>query len=162
MQWNKNSWASSLIPFQSPLERNGVVLPNPDITKAQAKEGHNWNTETRQAHPVEVRLSQVACGPATKRDVNLPMQCVRTSLGGLCFDDPLMKVMVPEMVTKLKQGVGRLIRNFTDTGIISIIDPRLKDANPKPYCDVVWKALPISNRTNDLQKLKEFYERLSQ
>ena len=76
--------------------------------------------------------------------------------------DPLMKVMVPEMVTKLKQGVGRLIRNFTDTGIISIIDPRLKDANPKPYCDVVWKALPISNRTNDLQKLKEFYERLSQ
>lgn len=72
----------------------------------------------------------------------------------------LMKVMVPEMVTKLKQGVGRLIRNFTDTGIISIIDPRLKDINPKPYRDVVWKALPISNRTNNLQELQEFYNRL--
>lgn len=76
--------------------------------------------------------------------------------------DALMKVMVPEMVTKLKQGVGRLIRNFTDTGIISIIDPRLKDTDPKPYCDVVWKALPISNRTNDLQELREFYDKLSQ
>lgn len=73
-----------------------------------------------------------------------------------------MKVMVPEMVTKLKQGVGRLIRNFTDTGIISIIDPRLKDTNPKPYCAVVWKALPISNRANDLRELREFYDKLSQ
>lgn len=74
--------------------------------------------------------------------------------------DALMKVMVPEMVTKLKQGVGRLIRNFTDTGIISIIDPRLKDVNPKPYRDIVWKALPISNRTNNLKELQEFYNRL--
>ena len=77
-------------------------------------------------------------------------------------DDALMKVMVPEMVTKLKQGVGRLIRNFTDTGIISIIDPRLKDSNPKQYRDVVWNALPISNRTNDIRELREFYNNLPQ
>lgn len=77
-------------------------------------------------------------------------------------DNALMKVMVPEMVTKLKQGVGRLIRNFTDTGIISIIDPRLKDSNPKQYRDVVWNALPVSNRTNDINELREFYNSLPQ
>ncbi len=26
------------------------------------------------------------------------------------------------MIIKLKQGIGRLIRNFTDTGIVCIID----------------------------------------
>ena len=36
--------------------------------------------------------------------------------------DPLMEVSVPEMIIHLKQGIGRLIRNETDTGIISIID----------------------------------------
>ena len=29
-----------------------------------------------------------------------------------------MDVRVPEMIIKLKQGIGRLIRNFTDTGIV--------------------------------------------
>ena len=33
-----------------------------------------------------------------------------------------MDVRVPEMIIKLKQGIGRLIRNFSDTGIVSIID----------------------------------------
>lgn len=72
-------------------------------------------------------------------------------------NDPLMKVLVPEMVMKLKQGVGRLIRNFTDTGIISIIDPRLADTSSSPYRNTVWEALPIHNRTNNVQQLREFY-----
>lgn len=76
-------------------------------------------------------------------------------------DDPLMKVLVPEMVMKLKQGVGRLIRNFTDTGIVSIIDPRLSDKSSAPYKNIVWDALPIHNRTNDIRQLREFYKTLS-
>lgn len=75
-------------------------------------------------------------------------------------DDPLMKVLVPEMVMKLKQGVGRLIRNFTDTGIISIIDPRLANTSSNPYRSIVWKALPIHNRTDNIQKPRAFYENL--
>lgn len=72
----------------------------------------------------------------------------------------LMDVLVPEMVLKLKQGVGRLIRNYTDTGIISIIDPRLSDQHAKPYTQLVWDALPIKNRTTDIEVLQEFYEGL--
>lgn len=75
-------------------------------------------------------------------------------------EDPLMEVAVPEMITKLRQGIGRLIRNFTDTGIVSIIDCRLRNDPPERYHDIVWNALPIRNRTNDLRKLKVFYKKV--
>lgn len=74
--------------------------------------------------------------------------------------DALMDVRVPEMIIKLKQGIGRLIRNFTDTGIVCIIDRRLRDDPPAKYHDIVWKSLPIKNKTNNLNELKEFYNSL--
>ena len=78
----------------------------------------------------------------------------------LSASDPLMDVQVPEMIIKLKQGIGRLIRNFTDSGIISIIDPRLRDAPPARYHDTVWDALPVKNRTNSIRELRKFYQAL--
>lgn len=75
--------------------------------------------------------------------------------------DALMDVLVPEMIIKLKQGIGRLIRNFSDTGIVCIIDPRLRDAPPSKYHDIVWESLPIKNKTNRLDKLKAFFDSLS-
>ena len=74
--------------------------------------------------------------------------------------DPLMDVQVPEMIIKLKQGIGRLIRNFTDSGIISVIDPRLRDAPPSRYHDTVWDAIPVKNRTNSIRELRKFYQAL--
>lgn len=75
-------------------------------------------------------------------------------------EDPLMEVQVPEMITKLKQGIGRLIRNYTDTGIVSIIDPRLNDERPARYRDITWDSLPIKNRTSCIKKLAAFYSQL--
>lgn len=69
----------------------------------------------------------------------------------------LMEVSVPEMIIKLKQGIGRLIRNKNDYGIISIIDPRLGENSNAPYKDLVWKSLPVKNITNDFGKVKNFY-----
>lgn len=74
--------------------------------------------------------------------------------------DPLMDVRVPEMVIKLKQGIGRLIRNFKDTGIVCIIDRRLRDEPPERYHDVTWASLPIKNKTRSLDELRNFYESL--
>lgn len=76
--------------------------------------------------------------------------------------DPLMDVQVPEMITKLKQGIGRLIRNYTDTGIVSIIDPRLGSERPVRYRDVVWESIPIHNKTTSLVELSDFYQKLEQ
>lgn len=75
-------------------------------------------------------------------------------------NDPLMDVRVPEMIIKLKQGIGRLIRNCTDTGIISIIDRRLRDDPPERYHDITWASLPIKNRTSSLDELRSFYNSL--
>ena len=71
--------------------------------------------------------------------------------------DPLMEVRVPEMVIKLRQGIGRLIRNYTDTDLISIIDSHLRDDPPARYYDVVWNALPIHQRTTSLHEAEDFY-----
>ena len=73
---------------------------------------------------------------------------------------PLMDVYVPEMVIKLKQGIGRLIRNYTDTGIVCIIDRRLRDEQAEQYHDIAWSSLPIKNRTKNLDELRRFYENL--
>lgn len=75
--------------------------------------------------------------------------------------DPLMDVQVPEMIIKLKQGIGRLIRNFTDSGIVCIIDRRLRDEPPERYHDVTWASLPIKNRTKSLDELRRFYAKIS-
>ena len=72
----------------------------------------------------------------------------------------MMDVLAPEMIIHLKQGVGRLIRNYTDFGIVSIIDPRLGSGSKAPYKDLVWDALPIKNRTNDIYVLEKFYSSL--
>ncbi len=45
--------------------------------------------------------------------------------GGDPFDD----VQLPDAVITLKQGVGRLIRDVTDRGVLVICDNRLGDAS---------------------------------
>jgi len=72
--------------------------------------------------------------------------------------DKMFEVLLPHMIIKLKQGVGRLIRNKTDKGIIAILDPRLGNKSKENYKDIVWNALPIKNRTNDLKKIEKFYK----
>lgn len=76
-------------------------------------------------------------------------------------DNGLMEVSVPEMIIKLKQGIGRLIRNENDFGIVSIIDPRLGDGVNYPYKQLVWDALPIKNKSNDIKKVEAFYEKVA-
>jgi ATP-dependent DNA helicase DinG len=70
----------------------------------------------------------------------------------------LMDVSVPEMVIKLKQGIGRLIRSESDKGIVSIIDSRVGDTSYVPYKDIIWESLPIKNKTNSIEEIKKFYD----
>ena len=67
------------------------------------------------------------------------------------FRDGFREVYLPEMIIKLKQGVGRLIRSSTDKGIVSILDPRYKE-----YEDVILESLPFNNVTTDIEEVKDF------
>ena len=53
--------------------------------------------------------------------------------------NPFMDYSVPEAIIKLKQGFGRLIRSKTDTGIVVILDSRVKS---KRYGKLFLNALP--------------------
>jgi len=55
--------------------------------------------------------------------------------------NPFFEYQLPQAVLALKQGVGRLIRDFDDFGVIVVGDPRLKS---KPYGRVFLDSLPPS------------------
>jgi ATP-dependent DNA helicase DinG len=55
--------------------------------------------------------------------------------------NPFFEYQLPQAVLALKQGVGRLIRDFDDFGVIVIGDPRLRT---KAYGQVFLEALPPS------------------
>jgi len=55
--------------------------------------------------------------------------------------NPFLEYQLPQAVLALKQGVGRLIRDFDDFGVIVLGDPRLKS---KPYGSAFLQALPPS------------------
>ena len=56
--------------------------------------------------------------------------------------NPFMEYSVPEAIIRLKQGFGRLIRSKTDTGIVVILDNRIKT---KRYGKHFLSALPACN-----------------
>lgn len=66
------------------------------------------------------------------------------------------EVLVPEMLIKLRQGAGRLIRDDNDTGILSILDSRINSHSTAPYVKDVLESLPIKNVTSTLTELKLF------
>lgn len=70
--------------------------------------------------------------------------------------NPLKEVFVPDMLLRLRQGTGRLIRSETDLGVLSILDSRLSIAAKKDYRDQVLEALPFKKVTEDFKVLEKF------
>ncbi|MGE9549984.1 ATP-dependent DNA helicase [Erwinia amylovora] len=67
--------------------------------------------------------------------------------------DPFDEVQLPDAVITLKQGVGRLIRDVDDRGVLVICDNRLV---MRPYGAVFLNSLPPTPRTRDIQQAVAF------
>ena len=65
-----------------------------------------------------------------------------------------MTYQVPQAVINLKQGVGRLIRDANDYGVLMICDPRLLS---KPYGKIFLNSLPNMRRSVELADVDEFF-----
>jgi len=63
-------------------------------------------------------------------------------------------VIVPEMLLKLKQGFGRLIRLESDTGVVAILDSRVRMGGT--YRGAVLGALPPCRVTDSITAVKRF------
>jgi len=73
--------------------------------------------------------------------------------------DPFNEVQLPDAVITLKQGVGRLIRDTDDRGVMIICDNRLV---MRPYGEVFLNSLPPAPRTRDLAKAIRFLQNVEQ
>jgi len=69
--------------------------------------------------------------------------------GGNAF----MEEQVPQAVIALKQGVGRLIRDHEDFGVIMLCDQRLRT---RPYGKIFLQSLPAMPLTRKLDVVTEF------
>ncbi len=68
------------------------------------------------------------------------------------FDD----ISLPAAVLALKQGVGRLIRDVTDRGVLMIADPRLTG---RGYGETIFASLPPMRKTRQEETVLAFIQR---
>jgi ATP-dependent DNA helicase DinG len=73
--------------------------------------------------------------------------------------NPFFEEQIPQAVIALKQGVGRLMRDPNDFGVIMLCDQRLRT---KGYGKIFIDSLPFMPRTENLVDVQQFlHERLS-
>ena len=68
--------------------------------------------------------------------------------------DPFVSIQLPAAVIGLKQGVGRLIRDASDRGVVVVCDPRLSS---RGYGRVFLESLPPMPITTDLDDVTAFF-----
>ena len=70
--------------------------------------------------------------------------------------DPFRTIQLPAAVIGLKQGVGRLIRDTTDSGVVVLCDPRLSS---RAYGRIFLDSLPPMPITTDIEDVRNFFAR---
>ncbi len=69
--------------------------------------------------------------------------------------NPFMQYQLPTAVITLKQGVGRLIRDASDRGVLVLCDPRLRS---KAYGRTFLQSLPPMPVTDDIAAVRAFFQ----
>ena len=106
---------------------------------------------------VDVRGSQLSCVVIDKLPFGSPgdpllaarIENMRSEGG-----NPFFEFQVPQAAISLKQGVGRLIRDVSDRGVLVLCDPRIKT---KPYGRVFVDSLPPIPLAVDLGEVQSFF-----
>ena len=65
-------------------------------------------------------------------------------------------LMVPAAITRLKQGLGRLIRSRSDRGLMCILDGRLETM---AYGQRILESMPSAQRVHSLDEVRDFLDR---
>lgn len=67
---------------------------------------------------------------------------------------PFVEYQLPTAVISLRQGVGRLIRDVNDRGVLLLCDPRLLK---KSYGHMFLNSVPAMRRTRDIKDVEAFF-----
>lgn len=76
----------------------------------------------------------------------------------LCGSEAFAKIDVPRAATMLAQGIGRLIRTRSDSGVVAVLDSRLATAR---YRWDLIRSLPPFRRTSSLDEAADFLADIS-
>ena len=68
--------------------------------------------------------------------------------------NPFVEYQLPTAVIALRQGIGRLIRDVTDRGVLMVCDPRLLK---KSYGQLFLDSVPPMKRTRDIADVQAFF-----
>ncbi|GJQ59089.1 MAG: DEAD/DEAH box helicase [Candidatus Scalindua sp. AMX11] len=68
---------------------------------------------------------------------------------------PFIHYQIPQAITLLRQGFGRLIRTKSDIGIVAILDPRIKT---KHYGKFFLNSLPNCEKVTDIKLVERFFD----
>lgn len=68
--------------------------------------------------------------------------------------NPFMDYQLPSAIIQLKQGIGRLIRDSHDRGLLMLCDPRLRS---KPYGRLFLRSLPNLPQTQNRVDVDSFF-----
>lgn len=72
--------------------------------------------------------------------------------------NPFMDYQLPSAIISLKQGLGRLIRNVSDRGILSVLDIRMLTSR---YGRFFFDSLPQVPLSHELSDIQQFFDRSS-
>ncbi|PHS23404.1 MAG: helicase [Methylophaga sp.] len=69
--------------------------------------------------------------------------------------NPFSSIQIPAAVIQLKQGIGRLIRDPKDYGVLVLCDPRFLT---KPYGKLFLRSLPAMPITQEIKDVAQFFK----
>ncbi len=86
-----------------------------------------------------------------------PLELARTKSYELDSESSFLEMQLPQAILQFKQGLGRLVRQSTDRGIVSILDSRIVT---KQYGRAFFESLPDIPRTASIEQVKRFWKRV--
>jgi len=69
--------------------------------------------------------------------------------------NPFFTYQLPTAVIALRQGIGRLIRDVTDRGVLMVCDPRLLK---RSYGQIFLDSVPAMRRSRNIEDVQAFFQ----
>jgi ATP-dependent DNA helicase DinG len=145
----------------------GPTLPFPNRTQGDAPKGQLLDWFRAETNPVlfatasfwegvDVVGKSLSCVIIDRIPFPPPDDPIIAARSNMLQDegiDAFNALMVPAAITRLKQGLGRLIRSRSDKGLMCILDGRLETMS---YGRKILAALPPAARVHSLDDVRAF------